>query len=71
MFRWFTNYSVDGILGEFHLMIQKLENAFDHHNVEMNNHYDAVAKHQELALTAANEAQRAQTIAAKLKELVG
>lgn len=71
MWNWFNNYSVDGILGEFHSLIGRLEAAVDFHNTQKTFHDQEADKHDALATTATEESNRAQSVADKLKELVG
>lgn len=72
MFKFLNgDFNVDGILGEFHSLIGRLESAVDFHQTQSQVHYTEAQKHELLAKTAVDEADRAQSVAHKLKELVG
>lgn len=71
MWDWFNNCSVDGILGEFHSLIGRLESAVDFHFGQAELHAQERKKHDDLVVFANTEAVRAQSVANKLKELVG
>lgn len=74
MFKFISNFwdnSVDGILGEFHGLIARLETAVDHHSQKAGDYAQEAKRQNNLSTTAIYEATRAQNVADKLKSLVG
>lgn len=69
MFAFFRK-SVDSIIADISAKIDDLEAAVGFHNTQSAAHHAAAQASDELALAAASEADRANRIAGKLKDLL-